>query len=221
MRHFFRVFKEIYFLEGASLFVSFINRYCLSQLSKVLTERPLRNICPCFDIVFAQLGVIPRARNKFVEKVAAAERYLIITHVKKKSKKKSFRMYLPVIIRLTWWKNINKKGTNLFVSSLQYCLPGQDGWKSRNFFRKINWRWTCSQIFRKFSHWENLNLNDVKYRICLSLEFEYRLWVIIFTQERVPKQTFTTVTSTIEALKKMWILFKADNKNTWTTFYFF
>ena len=32
----------------------------------------------CFDTVFAQLGVIPRARNKFVEIVAAAECYLII-----------------------------------------------------------------------------------------------------------------------------------------------
>ena len=63
----------------------------------------------------------------------------------------------------------------MFVSSWQYCLSGQDGWKSRNIFRKINWRWTCSQIFRKFSHWENLNLNDVKYRICSSLELEYRL----------------------------------------------
>ena len=33
--------------------------------------------------MFARLRVIPRARNKFVEIVAAAERYLIITHVKK------------------------------------------------------------------------------------------------------------------------------------------
>ena len=37
--------------------------------------------CPCFDIVFAQLGVFPRARNKFVEIVAATKRYLIITHM--------------------------------------------------------------------------------------------------------------------------------------------
>ena len=32
---------------------------------------------PCFDIVFAQLGCITRIRNKFVEIVAALERYLI------------------------------------------------------------------------------------------------------------------------------------------------
>ena len=51
------------------------------RTAKVLTDRLLHNICPCFNIVFAQLGVIPRARNKFVEIVAAAERYLIITHM--------------------------------------------------------------------------------------------------------------------------------------------
>ena len=36
-----------------------------------------------FDIVFAQLGVIPRTRNKFLKIVAVAERYFIIAHVKK------------------------------------------------------------------------------------------------------------------------------------------
>ena len=41
-----------------------------------------------FDIAFAQLGVIPRIRNKFVETVAVAERYLIITHLKNKESKK-------------------------------------------------------------------------------------------------------------------------------------
>ena len=37
--------------------------------------------------MFPQLGVIQRARNKFAEMVAAAEGYLIITHVKKKKKR--------------------------------------------------------------------------------------------------------------------------------------
>ena len=54
--------------------------------------------------------------------------------------------------------NISKKGKNLFVPSLQYCQFGQDGWKSRTFFMKISWRWTCSQIFRKFRRLENLRL---------------------------------------------------------------
>ena len=45
-------------------------------------------------------------------------------------------------------------------------------------------------------------LNDVKYSICSSLDFEYKLWVIMFTQERAPRQTFTYLKSTIETLKK-------------------
>ena len=36
--------------------------------------------------MFPQLEIIPRARNKFVEIVAATEGYLIITHVKKKKR---------------------------------------------------------------------------------------------------------------------------------------
>ena len=42
----------------------------------------LLNLRPCFDIAFAQLGVIPSTRNKFVEIVAVAECYLITNHVK-------------------------------------------------------------------------------------------------------------------------------------------
>ena len=56
-------------------------------------------ICPCFDIVFAQLGVIPGTRNKFVEMVAAAVSYLSITHVKnKESKKRPFHRpwHIPI-----------------------------------------------------------------------------------------------------------------------------
>ena len=42
----------------------------------------LLNLLPCFDIAFAQLGDIPRIKNKFVEIVAVAECYLITNHVK-------------------------------------------------------------------------------------------------------------------------------------------
>ena len=42
----------------------------------------LLNLRPCFDIAFAQLGVIPITKNKFVETVAVAECYLITNHVK-------------------------------------------------------------------------------------------------------------------------------------------
>ena len=42
----------------------------------------LLNLRPCFDNELAQLGVIPRTNNKFVEIVAVAECYLITNHVK-------------------------------------------------------------------------------------------------------------------------------------------
>ena len=41
-----------------------------------------------FDIVFAQLGVILRIRNTFVEIAAVADRYFIITYVENKESKK-------------------------------------------------------------------------------------------------------------------------------------
>ena len=42
----------------------------------------LLNLRPCFDIAFAQLGVIPSTKNKLVKIVAVAECYLITNHVK-------------------------------------------------------------------------------------------------------------------------------------------
>ena len=42
-----------------------------------LVEGFLHNLGPLFDIVFAQLGVILRARSKFAVIVAVAECYLI------------------------------------------------------------------------------------------------------------------------------------------------
>ena len=72
-------------------------------MEKVLTEGLHHNIGPSFDIMFAQLEVIPRTRNKLAEIITIAERYLITTHVKKnvKSKKQSFRICFSVIIHLS------------------------------------------------------------------------------------------------------------------------
>ena len=64
-------------------------------MAKVFTfcEGFFHNFCPCFDIAFEQLGVIPKTRNKFVEIAAVKGRYLIITRVKgKESKKQPFRI---------------------------------------------------------------------------------------------------------------------------------
>ena len=45
-------------------------------------------------------------------------------------------------------------------------------------------------------------LNDIKNSICSSLDIENRLWVIIFTQKRAPRQAFSYLKSTIKTLKK-------------------
>ena len=55
------------------------------------------NLCPRFNIVFAQLGVISRTKSRFVKIVAVEERYLITTHVKnEESKMQPFRICLPL-----------------------------------------------------------------------------------------------------------------------------
>ena len=60
---------------------------------KVPTEGFPHNFCSCFDLEFVQLGVIPKTRNKFVEIVAVAESYLIITYLKIKNKISSHSEY--------------------------------------------------------------------------------------------------------------------------------
>ena len=58
-----------------------------------------------FDIVFAQLGVIPRIRNKIVEIVAVAERNFMIGHVKHEESKKQ-----PFCVNLADGRMPVKKG---------------------------------------------------------------------------------------------------------------
>ena len=67
-----------------------------------------------FDIVFAQLGVIARTRNNFVEIAAVEERYLIIIHVKnEESKKQPFRISLLVII--CCWEIVKKEEISSYL----------------------------------------------------------------------------------------------------------
>ena len=87
------VFKYIYFLETKSLlpFLTFVNyegRYFAAGF--------FHKLCPYVDIVFAQLGVIPR-RNKFFEIVAVAKCHVIANYVEsKESKKQTFRICLTI-----------------------------------------------------------------------------------------------------------------------------
>ena len=62
----------------------------------------VHNIGPCFDIVFAQLEVIPKTRNKFVEIVAVAGRYLIAAHVKKQRIKEAAVANMPFCHIIPW-----------------------------------------------------------------------------------------------------------------------
>ena len=63
----------------------------------ILSQGFLHNLCPCFDIAFAQLGATPRTRNRFDEIVTVSECYLISNHVKnKESKKQLFQICLPM-----------------------------------------------------------------------------------------------------------------------------
>ena len=91
----------------------------------------LHNPFPCFNIVFAQLGVITRRRDKFVEIVAASECYLMVNS----GTKKAAVLNMPSR-KISWWKNVNKKGMNLFTANLKHCQFEPDDWKNRNLFRK-------------------------------------------------------------------------------------
>ena len=69
----------------------------MNSKSPYLADRILYNLCGCLDIMFAQLGVIPRTRNKFVERLVFTDCYFIISHVKnKESKKQPFQICFPV-----------------------------------------------------------------------------------------------------------------------------
>ena len=59
------------------------------------------NLFPCFDILFSQLGVIPRTRSNFVQ-VVAEEHYLIITQGIKETAVPNELSH-----KSRWWKNVN------------------------------------------------------------------------------------------------------------------
>ena len=92
----------------------------------------LHNPFPCFSIVFAQLGVITRRRDKFVEIVAVSECYYLTVNSRTK---KAAVPNMPSR-KISWWRNVNKKGMNLFTTNSKHCQFEPDDWKNRIFFRK-------------------------------------------------------------------------------------
>ena len=82
----------------------------------------LLNLCPSFDLAFAQLGVILRTRNKFVAIVAAAECYFVTNQVKnKESKKQLLQICLPVKLA-DGGMSMKKENNSLYLISNIFSL---------------------------------------------------------------------------------------------------
>ena len=131
-------------------------------IAKALKEGFLHNLCPCFDIVFAQLGFIARTSKKFVKIAAVAEFYLMITHILKRIKE----VAVPNVpsfpnVLICCWKNINQIGRNFFVPNLQHYQFRKNVWKNRTFFMKIIWIWVSSELV----------VNLLLFRMMLNLAF--------------------------------------------------
>ena len=137
------------------------------ELQKSLSCRGISWPFSMFDIVFAQVGVIPTIRNKFVEIVVAVERYLIIAHVKnKESKKRPFWISLPV--KLADRKMSVKKEKNCPCLNHNIVSLGKMAGK-----------------IEPFSYWENLPLFWMMLNLLI-----FRLWIIIFKQgKHLPVQS--------------------------------
>ena len=141
VKYFFQAFS---FLRIFTVWKELVCLFYKSQLPfstlvncKVPYQGIVHDLYLCFDIVFAQLAVIPRIRSKFIEIVAVVERYWVITRVKnKESKKQPFCICLPAIICFSWSKNKNKKIRNFFVPSLKLVSLGKMAGKTEPF----SWR---------------------------------------------------------------------------------
>ena len=74
-----------------------------------LAEGFLHNFCPCFDIVFAPLGLITRTSNRIVKD---------FSHIRVLFKEPSVPNTPSRKTR--WRKNVNEKGKKFIVTNLQY-----------------------------------------------------------------------------------------------------
>ena len=161
-----------------------------------LTEGFLHNFCPCLDIVFAPLELITRTSIKIVEIVVTSEPYLIINHFKKYGIKEPA---VPNTLshKTSWRQNVNEKRKKFIVTSLQYYQFQQDGCKNRIFFREKEVEYKrLVKYLENLGYWENLLLSWMKHLLI------FILWVVIFTQEKTPQQTFTCLEWTIATLEK-------------------
>ena len=106
-----------------------------------LAERFLHNLYPCFYLLFAQLVVIPKTRIKFYGNSNCYRALLNYNSCKKSKIKEEAALNIP-FCKISWWKNVNKKGKKFFLLNIQYCQFEQDSWKNRTLFMKKSWIWT-------------------------------------------------------------------------------
>ena len=95
--------------------------------------------------------------------------------------------YKSLLLFLTFvnCKGPYRKTSSQNLSMFQYCVCAiRSHPKSKEY---VCWNSSCCRVTLNY----NSILKDVKYSICSFLDFEYRLRVIMFTQERAPWQTFT------------------------------
>ena len=104
---------------------------------------------PCLDIAFAQLGVIKRTKNKFVEIVAAAECYLIANNIK--NIKEAAIPNIPSC-KISWWKNVSEKGKKLLALNLKHFQFGQDFQLLKNMIFNDNVIFNAITHMLYFSH---------------------------------------------------------------------
>ena len=132
------------------------------ELQKSLSYRGISWPFSMFDIVFAQVGVIPTIRK----------RYLVIAHVKnEESKKRPFWINLPV--KLADRKMSVKKEKNCPCLNYNIVSLGKMAGTRQNLETE------------PFSYWENLPLFWMMLNLLI-----FRLWIIIFTQgKHLPVQS--------------------------------
>ena len=130
--------------------------------------------------------------------------------------KQLFRICLPVKLadRRT---SIKKEKVSSYIVYNFSSFSKMAG-KTESFSGKISWIWTCSQISRKFSHWENLLLlwmMSNKASTYLYTLFNNHM-VRIFTLTELSDKHLSVHSEQKQHLKKVWNLFKVNKNDTRT-----
>ena len=155
----------------------------------------LHKLGQCFDIVFAQLGLITRTKNKFVEIVATSEHYLIVNS----GIKEEAVLNMPSR-KICWWRmSVKREKVYSYLICNIVSLSTMAG-KTESFSGNISWIWTCNQISRKFSYWENLLL----FRMMLNKASAhlYTLGNNVYTRKNSPTNIYLLIVNSSNTTKR-------------------